>query len=326
MLGNEKSSYCDQRELDPGGEYCTLNQLPKANGATQQLKLNLVTQTARQEPQSLVSKTRNNNQTLSPKRYLARSKSNPDHIYHNVEKQVIQPNGLQRTTGSVVVGPSKRNGGHTKIVGRRSTGSASARDQPPPLCYFAYLGKLNPARSSQRSRGRLPSAHDILADRPVILTSTTVVSTFATNAICRDFEELDRSKRHFDYNELLDCCTCMCCVKGLFYHCTKDSEDEGRLAEYPCSCQGPVSQCLARWGVMGLLSVVMPCLLCYLPFEACSRCYNCIKHQEKTKNRHQAPEMSSTSLESPPTALSMSNRCIDSQWLWMNVRCLFSRS
>ncbi|XP_027690903.1 protein sprouty homolog 3 [Vombatus ursinus] len=64
---------------------------------------------------------------------------------------------------------------------------------------------------------------------------------------------------------LLDYSTCLCCVKGIFYHCSTDDEDN--CADEPCSC-GPGS-CCARWAAMSLLSLVMPCLCLYPPARGC---------------------------------------------------------
>lgn len=55
----------------------------------------------------------------------------------------------------------------------------------------------------------------------------------------------------------------MCLVKGIFYHCTEDEDDEGSCADKPCSCSQ--SNCCARWSFMAALSLVLPCLVCYLP-------------------------------------------------------------
>uniref|UniRef100_A0AC11D5D0 Sprouty RTK signaling antagonist 4 n=1 Tax=Ovis aries TaxID=9940 RepID=A0AC11D5D0_SHEEP len=60
--------------------------------------------------------------------------------------------------------------------------------------------------------------------------------------------------------------TCMCLVQGIFYHCTNE-DDEGSCADHPCSCSR--SNCCARWSFMGALSLVLPCLLCYLPATGC---------------------------------------------------------
>ncbi|XP_062393007.1 protein sprouty homolog 4 [Sardina pilchardus] len=77
---------------------------------------------------------------------------------------------------------------------------------------------------------------------------------------------------------LVDAATCMCLVKGVFYHCAEDEDDagEGACADRPCSC-APAHRC-ARWSFMAALSVALPCLLCYLPAVGCAklsqRCYD----------------------------------------------------
>ncbi|NXH17317.1 SPY4 protein, partial [Bucco capensis] len=74
---------------------------------------------------------------------------------------------------------------------------------------------------------------------------------------------------------LVNYSTCMCLVKGIFYHCTNE-DDEGTCADHPCSCSQ--SNCCARWSFMSALSLVLPCLLCYLPATGCvklaQRCYD----------------------------------------------------
>ncbi|KAK2826983.1 hypothetical protein Q7C36_017909 [Tachysurus vachellii] len=59
--------------------------------------------------------------------------------------------------------------------------------------------------------------------------------------------------------------TCLCCVKGLFYHCSGDDEDN--CADRPCSC-APAHAC-ARWSTMAVLSLCLPCLCCYPPAKLC---------------------------------------------------------
>lgn len=60
--------------------------------------------------------------------------------------------------------------------------------------------------------------------------------------------------------------TCVCCVKGLFYHCLSH-EDEDSYADEPCSCQSD-KKCL-RWTLMGMLSLCLPCLCCYPVARGC---------------------------------------------------------
>lgn len=76
---------------------------------------------------------------------------------------------------------------------------------------------------------------------------------------------------------LVDAATCMCLVKGVFYHCAEDEDgEEGSCADRPCSC-GPSHRC-ARWSFMAVLSLALPCLLCYLPAVGCAKlsqkCYD----------------------------------------------------
>ncbi|NXG32219.1 SPY4 protein, partial [Dromaius novaehollandiae] len=74
---------------------------------------------------------------------------------------------------------------------------------------------------------------------------------------------------------LVSYCTCMCLVRGVFYHCANE-DDEGTCADQPCSC-ARAHRC-ARWSFMGALSLLLPCLLCYPPAAGClelaQRCYD----------------------------------------------------
>ncbi|XP_025901447.1 protein sprouty homolog 4 [Nothoprocta perdicaria] len=74
---------------------------------------------------------------------------------------------------------------------------------------------------------------------------------------------------------LVNCSTCMCLVKGVFYHCA-DEDDEGAGADQPCSC-AHADRC-ARWSFMSALALLLPCLLCYLPATGCVKlsqsCYD----------------------------------------------------
>ncbi|XP_078267320.1 protein sprouty homolog 4 [Rhinoraja longicauda] len=66
--------------------------------------------------------------------------------------------------------------------------------------------------------------------------------------------------------DMVNYATCMCLVRGFFYHCANEDE-EGYSADHPCSCSH--SNCWARWCCMGTMSVFLPCLLCYLPATGC---------------------------------------------------------
>lgn len=281
MLQNKKASRSTQVHLDVGGEYCTLREISDpatAPGTTGKPASQKTTQSAQANHIRQDDKDAN----LSPRHKMLRSKSTPAqttpvNITLDASVSAKHVNGVQpSTSGPLVIASGRRSTGQVKAAGRRSLGSLSTREPPAPLCYFAYLGRLTPAPKDTQ-RGRLHSAHDMLADRPVIITSTSIVSPYATNVICQEFEAIEEEERRGDCHDLLDCCTCMCCVKGFFYHCTKDTKDEGKIAEDPCSCQGSVNECMGRWGVMGIMSIFMPCLWCYLPFEAYFKCHDCMK-------------------------------------------------
>lgn len=72
-----------------------------------------------------------------------------------------------------------------------------------------------------------------------------------------------------DVEQVMEYCTCLCCVKGLFYHCTKDSYAEGSIAEKPCACTPVGKNCVKRWTCLGVCSIFLPCLLCYIPAKGC---------------------------------------------------------
>ena len=75
-------------------------------------------------------------------------------------------------------------------------------------------------------------------------------------------------------------CTCLCCVKGVFYHYSKNYQQDsvdGMCSDEPCAgYERP--QCLKRWACMALLSLCLPCLCIYWPARCtlvcCTACYN----------------------------------------------------
>ncbi|XP_023818380.1 protein sprouty homolog 2 [Oryzias latipes] len=108
--------------------------------------------------------------------------------------------------------------------------------------------------------------------------------------------------------------TCLCCVKGLFYHCSAQ-DDEDNCADRPCSCT-PAHAC-ARWSTMALLALCLPCLCCYPSARLClalcqcahdratrpgCRCSNtntvCRKISASNPNSHH-PSLRSKALEKP---------------------------
>ena len=141
-------------------------------------------------------------------------------------------------------------------------------------CYKAKLSTVesNPSSPSTRPTTKLVS--------PTNTNKSTVQSEWKS-------ENKDKRTRYcgLEADEVVDCTTCMCCAKGFLYHCTKDTEDEGHLADDPCSCTGPLSRCAPRWACLTVLSIFLPCLWCYLPVAGCRKAasYRKSKKAEKLK-------------------------------------------
>lgn len=102
---------------------------------------------------------------------------------------------------------------------------------------------------------------------------------------------------------LVDTASCMCLVKGVFYHCTEDEDDEGSCADRPCSCSQ--AHCCARWAFMSALSFVLPCLLCYLPAAGLAKlghkCYDKLSRPGCRCKHLQGPANVCKSLEAKGT-------------------------
>ena len=68
----------------------------------------------------------------------------------------------------------------------------------------------------------------------------------------------------------IDKVSCLCCIKGLFYHIQpEDSDyenDSKSWVDSPCSCASSRS-CLSRWACLVSLSFLFPCLLSYWPLR-----------------------------------------------------------
>lgn len=68
----------------------------------------------------------------------------------------------------------------------------------------------------------------------------------------------------------INAATCISCAQCMLYHCMSDAE--GEFNEHPCSCDTSDDQCHRRWIGLALLSLLVPCLWCYLPLKACHHC------------------------------------------------------
>ena len=140
-------------------------------------------------------------------------------------------------------------------------------DQPQKVPYLSHLGNR---------AGRFGRYHSVSTTADVVINLGHDIFV-ANSSHCSAYpEDLKMERRaSIAYSESIiaqryfECATCMCCVKALFYHGTKDCEFERDWSDEPCACERPGKECAARWSILGILSVFMPCLLCYPICKAC---------------------------------------------------------
>lgn len=119
---------------------------------------------------------------------------------------------------------------------------------------------------------------------------------------------------------VVDTLSCMCCVKGLFYHCTKDDEIEIDTSFDPCSCHAG-NHAAARWATLAALCPFIPCLIAYPVLGACAKvteviyakctasgcqCQRSVADQPRASSNLITPsliiESSSSTMKTPPLA------------------------
>ena len=138
----------------------------------------------------------------------------------------------------------------------------------PQLSYFAYLG--NNYSGKGRYQAVSSNAQAIINLGNGIIAQTRSASM--TNAKEWEFHGNDvhiNSPMKPGRARLLECCSCMCCVKAIFYHCTKDRNVENNWTDEPCTCEWPGTECVTRWGILGMFSLFLPCLVCYPILKVC---------------------------------------------------------
>ncbi len=105
--------------------------------------------------------------------------------------------------------------------------------------------------------------------------------------------KINSAKVRTRLDDTIDYCSCMVCVKGIYYHCTKDDEDDEAI-DNPCSCVGSKSSVMKRWTCLAFLACLMPCLFCYLPGRGCANlCRKCQKDSDSNSNlkvRYKKPD------------------------------------
>jgi len=73
---------------------------------------------------------------------------------------------------------------------------------------------------------------------------------------------------------VIDRVSCLCCARAVVYHCDAGggSADDWHNEDEPCTgCDPSAPGCCRRWTLLAALSLIVPCLWCYLPLNACHR-------------------------------------------------------
>ncbi|CAB3245165.1 unnamed protein product [Arctia plantaginis] len=85
------------------------------------------------------------------------------------------------------------------------------------------------------------------------------------------------------FRSCIDAVTCIKCAQCMLYHCMSDAE--GDFVMHPCACAAPDEPCAKRWVGITLLSLLVPCLWCYLPL----RCAHRAARAARLAGGHHAP-------------------------------------
>lgn len=199
------------------------------------------------EVEALLTSTNSHEaKTKEAKKFLQRCKSNPERSWR---KQ-----NMYRNERILKLGTEKEQTLQLQPI----------TDQPPKLSYFCYQGN---------TVARFSRYHSVSTDADVVINlGYDIAAINRPQAITG--REMHRYTSIADNEPIkmqqgVDCFTCMCCVKALFYHGTKDCPLERDWGDEPCSCEVPGKECVVRWGILGMLSVFMPCLVCYPICKGC---------------------------------------------------------
>ncbi|KAM3968749.1 sprouty-related protein with EVH-1 domain isoform 2-T2 [Aphomia sociella] len=128
----------------------------------------------------------------------------------------------------------------------------------------------------KRDSGSIKKMHGCSGPPP--LPGKKPTESFQARLKCRHCHEwyLESGNRAGACEYAPDCCracvdavSCIKCAQGMLYHCMSDAE--GDFAMHPCSCGPPDEACAKRWVGITLLSLLVPCLCCYVPLRCAHR-------------------------------------------------------
>ena len=150
---------------------------------------------------------------------------------------------------------------------RKVTSSPSSHQQPP----YPPLPIKN--TKSKKDRGDRGSGDSKVAGQSGARARLMSPQVQCKN--CRELFSHDNNPRGScedapdSVHSCIECVSCVSCTSCLMYHCWADADGEFR---HPCSCEtGDPNHC-KRWTALTFLSLIFPCLWCYLPLKACHSC------------------------------------------------------
>ena len=76
---------------------------------------------------------------------------------------------------------------------------------------------------------------------------------------------------HLSQTTIVDALSCMCCVKGVFYHCTKDDEGFESNLTNPCSFGVNSDHLMAKVATFAAALPFIPCLMTYPLLKGCAK-------------------------------------------------------
>lgn len=170
-------------------------------------------------------------------------------------------------------------------------------DEDPERCHYVHLSTVHEYTYPQVGPGGIissekssPNTKPPLLKRdsgsikkcsysgPPPLPDKKPAETFQARLKCKHCHEwyLESANRAGSCEYAPDCCrtfvdkvSCIACAQCFVYHCI--SEPEGENASRPCACAQPHRECVLRWLGITLLSVLIPCLWCYVPLKCFHR-------------------------------------------------------
>jgi len=206
-------------------------------------------------------------------------------------------NRASATNGSKVAGPAEADSssaGPSSAAAAKVSHDASARtrskatlpapsvaEMPPPKKQLQESNSASTAPTTSTAEaappGSLPSREK---GGPGLMTPPPLVSPVEEDSIicrrcgrcrchaCRAPRRLPErwlcdNSVHVSASSVVSCLSCMCAADAVLYHCGKDTLEDAST--------GNIKGGKWRWLCAAALSLVFPCLCCYLPLKGCQR-------------------------------------------------------